>query len=108
MIIVAFSLSIKPTLPIEWDKVVTHLDDNALKSTGARKIVTGKKRKVKYFVTHWDVCLSSESCVRVLNKRNLSGKVVIILYYIFNKYKNLYLLFFTFLIIVFLTLSINI
>ncbi len=43
-----------------------------------------------------------------INKRNLSGKVVIILYYIFNKYKNLYLLFFTFLIIVFLTLSINI
>ena len=42
------------------------------------------------------------------NKSNVSGKVVIVLYYIFNKYKNLYLLAFTFLIIVFLILSIKI
>ena len=59
-------------IPIKWDKVITHLDDNALKMTGKKKTVTGKKRKVKYFVTHWDVCLNSESCVRVLNRRNLS------------------------------------
>ena len=59
-------------IPIKWDKVITHLDDNALKMTGAKKTIVGKKRKVKYFVTHWDVCLNSEACVRVLNKRNLS------------------------------------
>tara|TARA_Y100001958_G_C20905882_1_gene326057 strand:+ start:47 stop:508 length:462 start_codon:yes stop_codon:yes gene_type:complete len=42
------------------------------------------------------------------NKSSFSGKVVIALYYVFNKYKNLYLLVFTFLIVVFLTLSIKI
>jgi hypothetical protein len=59
-------------IPIEWDKVVTHLDDDCLKLTGGRSSYSGKKRNIKMFVNHWDVCLSSESCVRVLNKRNIS------------------------------------
>lgn len=29
-------------------------------------------RKPSFFVTHWDVCLSSKSCQRVLNKRGIS------------------------------------
>ena len=59
-------------IPIKWDKVTTHLDSDCLKLTGRKKSMNGKKRNIKYFVTHWDVCLSSESCVKVLNRRNLS------------------------------------
>lgn len=59
-------------IPINWDRVVTHLDSDALKLTGGRSSYIGKKRDIKFFVNHWDVCLSSESCVKVLNKRNIS------------------------------------
>ncbi len=59
-------------IPINWDKVVTHLDSEALVLTGGRNSYAGKKRNIKFFVNHWDVCLSSESCVKVLNKRNIS------------------------------------
>ncbi len=58
-------------IPICWDKVVTFKDPGSLKLTGGRARWT-KKRPIKMFVNHWDVCLSSESCVRVLNKRNIS------------------------------------
>ncbi len=59
-------------IPIKWDKVVTFKEDDCFKLTGGRKRYGSRKRNVKYFVTHWDVCLSAESCVKVLNKRNLS------------------------------------
>ncbi len=59
-------------IPIKWDKVATHLDDDGLKLSGGRSSYAGKKRNIKFFVNHWDVCLSSESCVKVLNKRNIS------------------------------------
>ncbi len=47
-------------IPIKWDKVATHLDHEGLKLTGNRSSYAGKKRDVKFFVNHWDVCLSSE------------------------------------------------
>ena len=59
-------------IPINWHRVVTHLDSDSLKLTGGRYLYSGKKRNIKFFVNHWDVCLSSESCVKVLNKRNIS------------------------------------
>jgi len=59
-------------MPINWDRVVTHLDDESLGLTGGRTSYSGKKRNIKFFVNHWDVCLSSASCVNVLNKRNIS------------------------------------
>jgi len=59
-------------MPIQWHKVATYLDDDGLKLTGGRSSYSGKKRNIKMFVNHWDVCLSSESCVKVLNKRNIS------------------------------------
>ena len=40
--------------------------------TGRVTRMGNKERDIKYFVTHWDVCLSSESCVKVLNRRGLS------------------------------------
>ena len=32
----------------------------------------GPMRKIRYFVNHWDVCLSSNSCQNVLDKRGIS------------------------------------
>jgi hypothetical protein len=58
-------------VPIKWNKVLTYEDSGGLKiSSGFRR--QNSKRDVKYFVNHWDVCLNSESCVRVLNKRGIS------------------------------------
>jgi len=57
--------------PIDWDKVVLPFNANGLKLTKGYKKMT-KQRKPKFFVSHWDVCLSSESCYKVLKKRGLS------------------------------------
>ena len=55
-------------VPIDWDKVVLPFNRGGLKHRkGYRKII--KKREIKMMVTHWDVCLNSTSCYRVLEKR---------------------------------------
>lgn len=63
----------KPIL-IEWDKVVLWSEDGGLKmQPGTYYDYAGSKdRKPTHFVNHWDVCLSSESCVKVLNRRGVS------------------------------------
>ena len=60
--------------PIEWDKVVLWSEKGGLKSrSGTYYDYTGRpKRTLRYFVNHWDVCLSSTSCQRVLDKRGVS------------------------------------
>ncbi len=59
---------------IEWDKVVLWSDSGGFKiSPGSYYDYSGKKdRKPTHFVNHWDVCLSAESCVKVLNRRGVS------------------------------------
>ena len=61
-------------IQINWpkDKVHTFKDDifNYQISKGFTKY--SKKRNIKSFVTHWDVCLNSKSCAKVLAKRNVS------------------------------------
>ena len=54
---------------IEWDKVIRWVDEDGLKLT--REPTLDFDRDIKTFVTHWDVCLSSRSCVKVLNQRNI-------------------------------------
>ncbi len=56
---------------IDWPKVVLWSEDGGLK---IHKSYTPyfEKRKINMFVNHWDVCLSSESCVKVLNNRGVS------------------------------------
>lgn len=54
---------------IEWDKVVRWIDDDGLRLE--REPQLDFDRDIKMFVTHWDVCLSSKSCVSVLNKRKI-------------------------------------
>ena len=61
-------------LPIEWDKVVLWDEEDGQKcNKGNYYDYSGKPdRKPSNFTNHWDVCLSSESCARVLNRRGIS------------------------------------
>jgi len=60
--------------PIKWDKVVLWSEAGAPKARrGTYYDYTGRpKRRIRYFVNHWDVCLNSRSCQRVLDKRGIS------------------------------------
>ena len=58
-------------VPIEWKKVLTYEDLGGFKLSSGYRRCSGL-RDVKYFVNHWDVCLNSETCVKVLRKRGIS------------------------------------
>jgi len=60
--------------PIEWDKFVLWSEKGGLETpSGNYYDYSGRpKRKIRYFVNHWDVCLSSQSCHNVLKKRGAS------------------------------------
>ncbi len=58
-------------IPINWSKVVLWSEEDGLElSSGFTPY--SEKRDIKMFMNHWDVCLNSKTCHRVLNKRNLS------------------------------------
>ena len=61
-------------IPIEWDNVVLWSEQGGLAArAGTYYDYTSRpKRNIRYFVNHWDVCLSSTSCQRVLDKRGIS------------------------------------
>ena len=61
-------------IPIEWKKVVLWDSPDGFKADdGCYTNLSGKEdRKPTMFVNHWDVCLSSESCAKVLNRRGVS------------------------------------
>tara|TARA_R110001583_G_scaffold7985_18_gene39021 strand:+ start:9798 stop:10718 length:921 start_codon:yes stop_codon:yes gene_type:complete len=61
-------------IEIEWPSVVLWNEDGGLKmKPGTYYDYSGKPdRKPDVFVNHWDVCLSAESCAKVLNKRKIS------------------------------------
>jgi hypothetical protein len=58
-------------VPINWPKVVRWDEEGGLKLQGGYTRYF-KERKIDMFVNHWDVCLNSETCARVLNKRGIS------------------------------------
>jgi|TARA_R110000824_G_scaffold39325_6_gene119040 hypothetical protein len=60
--------------PIEWDKFVLWSEKSGLAPRkGTYYDYSGRpKRKIRYFVNHWDVCLSSKSCQNVLDRRGIS------------------------------------
>ena len=59
--------------PIRWDKVILWDEDDGLKAKeGCYRKQVGTNRHIKLFVNHWDVCLSSASCQRVLDDRGIS------------------------------------
>lgn len=61
-------------LPISWDKVILWDEPDGFKANkGCYTDFSGREdRDPTMFVNHWDVCLSSESCANVLNKRGIS------------------------------------
>jgi len=56
---------------IDWEKVVLWDEEGGHKAKHFTKVI-GKPREPKLFVNHWDVCLSSAICQKVLNNRGLS------------------------------------
>lgn len=58
-------------IPIEWPKVVLWSEDNGLKLKDGYTPYF-EPRDVKMFVNHWDVCLDSKTCARVLANRGIS------------------------------------
>ena len=60
--------------PIKWDKVVLPTDDGGMQHDNGYQHMK-RKRKVSMFVAHWDVCLNSKSCFRVLNKTSRSASI---------------------------------
>ncbi len=59
-------------LPIEWERVVLWDEVGGLKAEHYTSYAGAPDRAPTMFVNHWDVCLSSESCARVLNNRGVS------------------------------------
>ncbi|MAF25699.1 hypothetical protein CL634_09035 [bacterium] len=61
-------------IPIEWNKVVLWDETDGFKANkGCYTDYSGKPdREPTMFVNHWDVCLSAESCAKVLNRRGIS------------------------------------
>ena len=57
--------------PIDWPKVKLFFEGGGLKLRKGWR-ASKYKRDPKFFVCHWDVCLSSESCYKVLSKRGIS------------------------------------
>lgn len=60
-------------LPIEWEKVYHYKEnDNWELPRRTYRVYKPYKRDIRQLVVHWDVCLSSSICFKVLKKRNLS------------------------------------
>tara|TARA_R100000406_G_scaffold84880_1_gene68070 strand:+ start:1788 stop:2663 length:876 start_codon:yes stop_codon:yes gene_type:complete len=59
-------------LPIEWDQVILWNDGNGLAAKKGNYRESKTLRKPSIFVNHWDVCLTSQMCQRVLDQRNIS------------------------------------
>ena len=61
-------------IPISWGKVILWSDSGGLKSLPGTYYNHGgsEDRKPTMFVNHWDACLSSESCAKILARRGIS------------------------------------
>lgn len=57
---------------INWDKVITWEMSGGFKANPGTYYQYNTERKPTIFVNHWDVCLNSESCAKVLNQRGIS------------------------------------
>ena len=58
--------------PIAWKKVVTYREEPSWALTGNNMKLQFTAREVKQFVVHWDGCLNSRMCHKVLEGRGLS------------------------------------
>ena len=60
--------------PINWDKVILPSDPGGMEHDNGFEPMK-RKRNISMFVTHWDVCLNSKACFRVLNKTSRSASI---------------------------------
>lgn len=58
-------------IKIDWDKVVLWDEPDGLKLEGGHYRRMEQDRKPTQFTNHWDVCLSSESMAKVVNRRGI-------------------------------------
>ncbi len=63
-------------IPIDWPRVKLFFEGGGLKLRKGFKRMK-YKRDPKFFVCHWDVCLSSETCYKVLKNRGIPGHFAI-------------------------------
>ena len=65
-------------VPIKWEKVNNIYDvENYALPKNCYRYYKPNKRKIKMIITHFDVCLSAESCKRVIQKKGISSHFVI-------------------------------
>tara|TARA_Y100000034_G_scaffold62229_1_gene75512 strand:+ start:478 stop:1398 length:921 start_codon:yes stop_codon:yes gene_type:complete len=57
---------------INWEKVILFKEADGLQISDKNFKKHKSRRKPTMFVAHWDVCLSSKSCFKILEKRGLS------------------------------------
>lgn len=60
--------------PINWDRVILPSDPGGMEHDNGFTKQT-RKRKISMFVAHWDVCLNSETCFKVLNRTDRSASI---------------------------------
>ena len=60
--------------PIKWDKVVLPSDPGGMEHDNGYS-PQKRKRRITQFVAHWDVCLNSKTCFKVLNKTGRSASI---------------------------------
>ena len=66
-----FIISNGDYFPIDWPKVKLFFEGDGLKLSKGFNRHEGE-RKPSFFVAHWDVCLSSKMCHKVLEQRGIS------------------------------------
>lgn len=59
-------------IPILWDKVIVSSEPGGKQASKGHYSYYRNKRDPQFFVTHWDVCLNSSSCFKVLENRGIS------------------------------------
>jgi hypothetical protein len=64
-------------IPIEWGKVVLWTEPNGMAAPSGTYRRHNGPRDPRFFVNHWDVCLDSKTCFKVLKKRGISVQFMI-------------------------------
>lgn len=64
-------------IPIEWEKVVLWDEEGGMRAPSGTYTRHSSPRDVSLFVNHWDVCLDSKTCFRVLKRRGISVQFMI-------------------------------
>ena len=59
-------------VPVDWDKVIVWTEPDGLTTKGGNYRKHRGPRDPSIFVVHWDVCLDSKTCEKILKARGIS------------------------------------